>query len=205
MSKSERFLIGVLSFGYHLWDFNNGGRLTTVILPHGVQNIALEPMFCISPTAFTADHEYFAAGVRKILYIWRMGSQGQEGQLVQNLDAHFARILDLIALKKGYLVTSSIDRTVKVWNVRNIFEKVYHVDRLDKPIEQIFIAKNRPDLALTMTRKYASLWNIKTHRLVATFVDVTHTAVITHACVFVFIRIFGFIFKINVSKYCSFC
>ena len=33
------------------------------------------------------------------------------------------------------VVTSSIDRTVKVWNMNYIFEQVHHIDRHELPID----------------------------------------------------------------------
>lgn len=56
------------------------------------------------------------------------------------LDAHFGRIIQLEALIVGNwnsIVTSSIDRTVKVWNINNIFEQVHVIDRHELQIDSI--------------------------------------------------------------------
>ena len=54
----------------------------------------------------------------------------ETAQLVKCLDAHFARIIDIQPLTVGSwnsVITASIDRTVKVWNINYIFEQVHHI------------------------------------------------------------------------------
>lgn len=61
-------------------------------------------------------------------------------QLTNVLDAHFARIISLEPLTVGnwnLVITSSIDRTVKVWNINNIFEQVHVIDRHELQIDSI--------------------------------------------------------------------
>lgn len=61
-------------------------------------------------------------------------------QLVKVLDAHFGRIIQLEALTIGNwncAITSSIDRSVKVWNINNIFEQVHVIDRHELQIDHI--------------------------------------------------------------------
>ena len=69
---------------------------------------------------------FFFLGIRKELYIWSV----ETAQLVKCLDAHFARIIDIQPLTVGSwnsVITASIDRTVKVWNINYIFEQVHHI------------------------------------------------------------------------------
>lgn len=73
---------------------------------------------------------------RKNLYVWNL----ETSELVKILDAHFARIIQLEALTVGNwnsVVTSSIDRSVKVWNINNIFEQVHVIDRHELQIDMI--------------------------------------------------------------------
>lgn len=73
---------------------------------------------------------------RKSLYVWSL----ENSELVKILDAHFARIIQLEALTIGNwnsVVTSSIDRSVKVWNINNIFEQVHVIDRHELQIDMI--------------------------------------------------------------------
>ena len=70
------------------------------------------------------------------MYVWNL----QTRKLVKTLDAHFGRIIELEALTIGNwnsIVTSSIDRTVKVWNINNIFEQVHVIDRHELQIDSI--------------------------------------------------------------------
>jgi NACHT domain- and WD repeat-containing protein len=74
------------------------------------------------------------------------------------LDAHFGRIMALEPLTIGnwnsvsrttikkldsnqqnylQIITSSIDRSVKVWNLNNIFEQVHAIDRHELQIDAI--------------------------------------------------------------------
>lgn len=56
------------------------------------------------------------------------------------LDAHFGRIIQLESLTIGNwnsVITSSIDRSVKIWNINNIFEQVHVIDRHELPIDTI--------------------------------------------------------------------
>lgn len=80
-------------------------------------------------------------------------------ELKQMLDAHFGRIMALEPLTIGtwnlvsfdvkkqenkptklstlQIITSSIDRSVKVWNLNNIFEQVHAIDRHELQIDAI--------------------------------------------------------------------
>lgn len=61
-------------------------------------------------------------------------------QLMKVLDAHFGRIIQLESLTIATwnsVITSSIDRSVKIWNINNIFEKVHVIDRHELQIDNI--------------------------------------------------------------------
>jgi WD40 repeat protein len=85
----------------------------------------------------------------------------ETSELLKVLDAHFGRIISLEPLTIGnwnsvsydlksecvkhtliltyfiQIITSSIDRTVKVWNINNIFEQVHVIDRHEVQIDGI--------------------------------------------------------------------
>lgn len=72
----------------------------------------------------------------KNLYVWCLESK----QLMKVLDAHFGRIIQLESLTIGSwnsVITSSIDRSVKIWNINNIFEEVHVIDRHELQIDSI--------------------------------------------------------------------
>ena len=104
-------------------------------LPHGVRNITTKMMLSNS-IMVSSKLNYAVAGVRKNLYVWCLKTK----QLAKILDAHFGRIIQLEALTIGNwnsVITSSIDRSVKVWNINNIFEKVHVIDRHELQIDNI--------------------------------------------------------------------
>ena len=49
------------------------------------------------------------------------------------------------------VITSSLDRTVKVWNINNIFEQVHVIDRHELQVDDIRCVL----LALGLTIRYA--------------------------------------------------
>ena len=143
VSHEESFVIGTFMTGFQLWNIevinnsNSGEGCTTLKLPSGIRNIATK-MNKSSSCVLSAKQTYAIAGIRKELYIWSV----ETGQLVKCLDAHFARIIDIQPLTVGSwnsVITSSIDRTVKVWNINYIFEQVHHIDRHELPIGQVLI------------------------------------------------------------------
>lgn len=141
LDQHDRMLMGTAGKGFVIWDFgdSDGNRLSSasmyLALPHGVRNITTKLMESNS-IMISSKLDYAVAGVRKNLYIWCLHSR----QLVKVLDAHFGRIIQLEALTIGNwnnVVTSSIDRSVKVWNINNIFEKVHVIDRHELQIDSI--------------------------------------------------------------------
>ena len=87
---------------------------------------------------------------RKDLYIWSMETE----RLSKVVSAHFQRILDVIPLTSGRdncVITSSLDRSIKVWNLNYIFEEDHHIDKHELTIDKISIS-SRAGLAVTVTR-----------------------------------------------------
>ena len=87
---------------------------------------------------------------RKDLYIWSMETE----RLCKVVSAHFQRILDVIPLTSGRdncVITSSLDRSIKVWNLNYIFEEDHHIDKHELTIDKISIS-SRAGLAVTVTR-----------------------------------------------------
>lgn len=141
-----------------LWDFsleNNIGHEAVVLsLPYGTRNITTK-MLQSNSIMLSGHKNYAIAGVRyffilsytfltnyqssvdrKNLYVWCINTR----KLVKMLDAHFGRIVQLEPLTIGNwnsIVTSSIDRTVKVWNINNIFEQVHVIDRHELQVDSI--------------------------------------------------------------------
>ena len=124
----------------------------------------------------SARNQYAIAGIRKDLLIWSVDN----GALVKCLDAHFARIIDLRSLTVGSwncIITSSIDRTVKVWNMNYIFEQVHHIDRHELPIEAVSLSTDA-GIAVVVTRNCIGIWDLLTGKYCVLFTYTYYTTVL---------------------------
>ncbi|XP_052753046.1 NACHT and WD repeat domain-containing protein 2 [Galleria mellonella] len=149
-------------------------------LPHTIRNISTK-MTLSNSFMISNNNTYAVAGVRKNLYVWSL----ETTKLIKVLDAHFGRIVQLEPLTVGTwnnVITSSIDRTVKIWNIDNIFEQVHKIDRQELPIDSISLARDKP-LAVTVTRSCWGLWDTSTGRLLAQLADAPLGAIVTHAVI----------------------
>lgn len=186
--QNDRMLLGTAGKGFVIWDFGSKENAEVerkpitkeamyLALPHGVRNITTRIMQSNS-IMISSKMDYAVAGVRKNLYVWCL----QSGQLAKILDAHFGRIIQLEPLTIGNwnnLVTSSIDRSVKVWNINNIFEKVHVIDRHELQIDNISLSE--VDMAVTVTRSCVGVWDSRSGRLMAKLADSPLGAIVTHA------------------------
>jgi NACHT domain- and WD repeat-containing protein len=141
LDQYERFLMATSGNGFVLWDLVDDeftidmDKAIYLALPHSVRNISTK-MIQSNSIMISLQKTYAIAGVRKSLYVWCMKTR----QLMKVLDAHFGRIIQLESLTIGNwnsVVTSSIDRSVKVWNLNNIFEQVHAIDRHELQIDSI--------------------------------------------------------------------
>ncbi|XP_053968962.1 NACHT and WD repeat domain-containing protein 2 [Anastrepha ludens] len=182
LDQDDRMLLGTAGKGFVIWDFGKDDeRLSEdamyFALPHGVRNITTRIMQSNS-IMVSSKMDYAVAGVRKNLYVWCLHTR----QLAKVLDAHFGRIIQLEALTIGNwnnVVTSSIDRSVKVWNINNIFEKVHVIDRHELQIDNISLSE--VDLGVTVTRSCVGVWDTRSGRLLAKLADSPLGAIVTHA------------------------
>uniref|UniRef100_A0A2H8TJ14 Guanine nucleotide-binding protein subunit beta-like protein n=3 Tax=Melanaphis sacchari TaxID=742174 RepID=A0A2H8TJ14_9HEMI len=178
LSEDSSSLLGTISNGFCIWDLSLDG--TKVLhLPHGVRNITINMMQSNS-CMLSADKRFLVAGVRKMLYVWNMETE----LLIKVLDAHFGRIISLLPLTTGNwnsVITSSIDRSVKVWNINNIFEQVHVIDRHELQIDSISLSHS--GLAATVTRGCVGIWDINTGRLIQQLADNLLGAIVTQALI----------------------
>ncbi|CAD7093198.1 unnamed protein product [Hermetia illucens] len=181
LDQNDRMLLGTAGKGFVIWDFADtnsiGDEAIYLSLPHGVRNITTKMMQ--SNSVMVSSRLNFAvAGVRKNLYVWCLKTK----QLTKVLDAHFGRIIQLEALTIGNwnsVITSSIDRSVKVWNINNIFEKVHVIDRHELQIDNISLSA--VDLAVTVTRGCVGVWETRSGRLLTKLADSPLGAIVTQA------------------------
>ncbi|XP_075987082.1 NACHT and WD repeat domain-containing protein 2 [Anticarsia gemmatalis] len=149
-------------------------------LPHTIRNISTK-MTLSNSFMISNNNTYAVAGVRKNLYVWSL----ETTKLIKILDAHFGRIVQLEPLTVGSwnnVITSSIDRTVKIWNIDNIFEQVHKIDRQELPIDSISLARDKR-LAVTVTRSCWGLWDTSTGKLLAQLAEAPLGAIVTHAII----------------------
>ena len=115
------------------------------------------------------------------MYIWCIETE----QLVKQLDAHFARIVEIHALTiSGWnaVITASIDRTVKVWNINYIFEPEHHIDRHELPIDSVSVSTDA-GIAVVVTRTCIGIWDMLTGELKSKLAESTLGAIVSHALV----------------------
>ncbi|KAK8403257.1 hypothetical protein O3P69_000406 [Scylla paramamosain] len=177
LTGDEMHLIGTFMLGFQVWEVVSG-KVWTLRLPHGIRNISTQ-LLKSNSCVLSKEYKYAVAGVRKNLYVWELESQ----ELLKVLDAHFGRIIDMVALVVGSwnsVITSSLDRTVKVWNINNIFEQVHVIDRHELQIDDISLSPTRP-LAVTVTRNCVGIWNLRLGKLVCKLADSPLGAIVTHA------------------------
>nr|XP_049705722.1 NACHT and WD repeat domain-containing protein 2 [Helicoverpa armigera] len=208
--KKDRMLFATTTYSFVVWDFDYtiprvkpepdpkeddkdedeekpeepeiDHRLHGIVLklPHTIRNISTK-MTLSNSFMISNNNTYAVAGVRKNLYVWSL----ETTKLIKVLDAHFGRIVQLEPLTVGSwnnVITSSIDRTVKIWNIDNIFEQVHKIDRQELPIDSISLARDK-HLAVTVTRSCWGLWDTSTGKLLAQLAEAPLGAIVTHAVI----------------------
>ena len=79
----------------------------------------------------------------------------QTSDLLKSLDAHYARILQMHSFSAGdqdFIVSSSFDKSIKVWNIRNVFERVHTIDRMESSIDSISFSESKNLIAYSNTK-----------------------------------------------------
>ena len=84
--------------------------------------------------------------------------------------------------KDNAVITSSIDKSIKVWNLDYIFEKVHHIDKHEMTIDSISVS-TEAELAVVVTRSCIGVWSYMTGKMKAKLAFSSLGAIITHAIV----------------------
>ena len=177
LSFDENYLCATIASGYKLWNLKND-KMVVLKLPTGIRNIPNKNQIT-SLVVFTKNNEFVVAGVRKNLYVW----DAAIGTLVKTLDAHFGRITVLVSVNKiNKIVSSSIDKSIKVWNFDNILEDVHSIDRQEKPIDAISIASSA-FICATTTRNCVGIWNLENGKIIKTLANSAHSSIVTHSTI----------------------
>ena len=180
LSDNESYLLSTLEFGYKLWhvseESEDGGcPLTELKLPTGVRNFLGRNC----PAVLTHDDQYVISAAGRIVYVWRV----RDAQLLTTVDIHYDRIKLLLCVPKlNKVITASIDKSLKIWNLDKISEKSGTFDCHEKPIEQLHLAANA-HMAATTTRNCVGVWNLDTGRLMKTLATSAHSSTVTHSAI----------------------
>ena len=138
LSKDEAYMLAIVSWGYKVI-YLLTGQSKPIRLPNGVKNIQIGAKKLTHPAVFSNNNRYVVAGVRDNIYIF----ETSYGTYLKELDAHYGRItccLGLFGVEKNLVLTSSMDKTIKIWNLNNIMEEDFHLSHLEKPIERMNVS-----------------------------------------------------------------
>ena len=177
LEPNNSFLISTYATGFKL--VSSSGRIEkTLKLPKGIKNIQIKSQKS-SECVLSKDESLAISGLRRDLYIWST----KTCELLMEMQAHFGRIVQMMSLTSSgsnCIITSSIDKTIKVWDLDYIDEPVHTTDRHDLPVEQIFVSENLTFVA-AKTRNCICIWNTETGKIVKKIADAMLGAVVTHA------------------------
>ena len=151
------------------------GQSKPLKLPLGVKNNTIGNKKLTFPAAFTKDNEYVVAGVRDNIYIW----ETSYGLFIKTLDAHYGRINNMLTSSselKNLVLSGSMDKTIKVWNIQNILEENFPLDHLDKQIEMLHVSIEA-QIAIAQSRTQMALISLKTGRILHFLCHSPHGAI----------------------------
>jgi hypothetical protein len=182
LSPDESYIVATTFTGYKMWNIHKEHEKPNYLkLPTGIRNIPQKNQLTNSLVTFTKDNQYMVAGVRKNLYVWCT----RTAQLYKILDAHFGRIIAIASITLNaynIIVSSSMDKSIKVWNFDNIMENVNAIHRMEKPVETISIAANTY-IGATVARNCVGIWNLETGELKLTLAHTGASAIVSHALI----------------------
>ncbi|CAG5115605.1 unnamed protein product [Candidula unifasciata] len=178
LSDDQNYLIGTATQSYKLYDLQTD-TMQELHLPQGTRNIPTKNLLT-GLMVLTKNNQFVVAAVRKNLYVWDV----KQGNLVKVLDAHFGRICALISVSSdsNTVISSSMDKTIKVWNFDKILEDVHTIDRLERPIQTVSLASDS-HLCASTTRNTVDIWNLDTGKLVKTFISGARSAIVSNAVI----------------------
>lgn len=163
LSNDEKYLLAALIWGLKVY-FILTGQSKPLYLPKNIKIVQIGLKKLNFPALFTKDNQYVVAGIRNSIYIWDCSY----GNLLKTLDAHYGRITCLISFNtdiKDLVISSSMDKTIKIWNMKSILEKESQIDKLDKPIENIYLS-TEASLALAQSRNQLALISLKNGKII---------------------------------------
>lgn len=168
LSGDRKDLIATIVEGFLIWPLGFGGvpGLARLTLPTEFRNVISRPSGSNS-CVLNKTKDMAIAGVREYIFVWNIATE----QLIKHFQGHYGRIIRMSSLIEGkwnHAVTSSMDRTIKVWDMTTIEEEVFPLDRHDNPVQDILGCENL-GVALTRTRSTLGVWDLNTGSMHSTF------------------------------------
>lgn len=158
LSDDENYMLGVVSWGFKVF-YLLTGQSKPLRFPVGVKNIQIGYKKLSFSALFSKDNKYVVAGVRDNIYLW----DTSYGTFLKTLDAHYGRITCLLGSfkeQKNLVVSSSMDKTIKIWNLNNILEEDFPLDHLEKPIEALYVSI-LTSTVMAQSRNQLALYSLK--------------------------------------------
>ena len=133
----DNILVATLASGFVLYPADKtNNEFKWLALPKGISNIQIK-LGTSTQCLLSRDESLAVAGLRKELFVWDISSC----LLIHQLQAHVGRIIKMASLTAGNancILTSSIDKTIKVWDLDLIDEPVRSADSHDLPVVDVF-------------------------------------------------------------------
>lgn len=164
LSDNADCLAATVATGYHVWHLVSG-RQARMDLPASVSNFFTKPRFR-HLVSFSRRNDFLITAVKSTIFIF----DSIKGNLVKVFQSHIARILRLLTVHTSLtdiVMSVSSDTTIKVWDISKIFNESYHIDKMEKAVEQIMITDG--DFAFSLTQGQVGLWDTLHAKLIKTF------------------------------------
>ena len=174
LSSNEAYMLAVVIWGFKVF-FLKTGQSKPLKLPNNIKNIQIGYKKLHFPAVFSKDNQYVVAGIRDKIFMW----DTSYGTLIKTLDAHYGRITSILGSsneQKDLILSSSMDKSVKIWNLQNIMEEEFQLDRLDKPVECINVS-SIASVALAQTRTQLALISLKDGKIKSHLCNNPHGAI----------------------------
>lgn len=162
LSDDEQYMLSTMTSGFKVY-YLLTGQSKPLKLPQGVKNINIGYKKLTFPAVFSKENKYVIAGVRDNIYIW----ETSYGIFIKTLDAHYGRInsmLNSCSELKNLVLSGSMDKTIKIWNIQNILEEDFPLDHLDKQIEMLHVSI-QAQIAMAQSRNQLVVISLKNGRI----------------------------------------
>jgi len=154
------------------------GQSKPLKFPTGVKNITVGYKRLTFPAVFSKDNKYVCAAIRHNVYIW----ETSYGVFIKTIDAHYGRINGMLSStsseSKDLVLSSSMDKTIKIWDIQNILETEFPVDHLNKPIEMLHVSIEA-EICVAQSRNQLVVISLKNGRIQGQLCHNQHGAIFT--------------------------